>query len=239
MQSLRDTRAAAYTIDRDHLQGWTLVLDSATRPNDPLLTLRPGPGLAPGLFQQIFSRAMESLTSPGQPSIPIVLRGEFDRVVADQLTRDQLLDAGRAAGLESGAVTPRCMVHRRVSEPGRTRQVFFVLFDAPSITQFRQQLGLDPAALPPVLFVAGDGPDFNRWLPQPVDTHADCLAPVETVAALIPWPGGLSDDSPPVQLLLSSNARFHESQTHVEARQDDRQRPPEDRFRKEAARAGR
>jgi hypothetical protein len=182
MRSLRDTRAAAYTIDRSHLHGWTLALDSATRPNDPLLKLRAGPNLAPDLFQQIFSRAMESLTSHGEPSIPIVLRGEFDRVVADQLTLDQLLDAGRAAGVESGVLTPRCMVHRRVSEPGTTRQVFFVLFDAPSITQFRQQLGLDPAALPPVLFVAGDGPDFNRWLPQQVDTDADCLAPIETVA---------------------------------------------------------
>ena len=180
VRSLQDTRAAAYTIDRDHLQGWTLALESATRPNDPVLGLRPGPDLAPDLFQQIFSRAMESLTSHGQPSMPIVLRGEFDRVVADQLTPDQLLEAGRAAGLETAALTPRCMVHRRISEPGRTRQVFFVLFDAPSITQFRQQLGLDPAALPPVLFVAGDGPDFNSWLPQRVDTEADCLAPVET-----------------------------------------------------------
>jgi hypothetical protein len=33
--------------------------------------------------------------------------------------------------------------------------VFFVFFDAPSVSQFRQQLGLDPAALSPVLFIAG------------------------------------------------------------------------------------
>jgi hypothetical protein len=181
VRSLRDTRTAPYTVDRGHLRGWTLALESATRPNAPLLVLRPGPDLAPDLFQQIFSRAMESLTSHGQPSIPIVLRGEFDRVVADQFTLDALLEAGRAAGLETAALTPRCMVHRRVSEPGRTRQVFFVLFDAPAMTQLRQQLGLDPAALSPVLFVAGAETDFNDWLPQQVNAEADCLAPVETV----------------------------------------------------------
>jgi hypothetical protein len=181
IRSLRDTRATAYTVDRAHLQGWTLALEPAARPNEPLLVLRPGPDLAPDLFQQIFSRAMESLTSHGQPSVPIVLRGEFDRVVADQFTLEALLEAARAAGIETAALTPRCMVHRRVSEPGRTRQVFFVLFDAPSVTQFRQQLGLDPAALSPVLFVAGAETDFNDWLPQRVDADADCLAPVETL----------------------------------------------------------
>jgi hypothetical protein len=128
----------------------------------------------------VFSRTMESLDAPAAPAIPIVLRGEFDRVVGDRFTQDALLAAARVAELETAGVTPRCLVHRRVSEPGRTRQVFFVLFDAPSVPQFRQQIGLDPAALSPVLFIAGAGADFNSWLPQRVNSDTECLAPVET-----------------------------------------------------------
>ena len=180
MRSLHDTTTAAYTAESRHLRSWTLVLEPASRPNDPLLALRPTPELASGLFHQVFSRTMESLDAPAAPAIPIVLRGEFDRVVGDRLTQDALLAAARAAELETAGVTPRCLVHRRVSEPGRTRQLFFVLFDAPSVPRFRQQIGLDPAALSPVLFIAGAGADFNSWLPQRVNSEAECLAPVET-----------------------------------------------------------
>jgi len=180
MRSLHDTTTAAYTADRQHLRSWKLVLEPASRPNDPLLALRPTPELASGLFHQVFSRTMESLDSPNAPAVPVVLRGEFDSVVGDRLTQDALLAAARAAELETAGVTPRCLVHRRVSEPGRTRQLFFVLFDAPSVPRFRQQIGLDPAALSPVLFIAGAGADFNSWLPQRVNSDTECLAPVET-----------------------------------------------------------
>lgn len=179
MRSLHDARTTAYTAERQHLRSWTLVLEPASRSNDPLLALQPTPELASGLFRQVFSRAMESLNAPVAPAVPVVLRGEFDRVVGDRLTQEALLAAARAAELETAAITPRCLVHRRVSEPGVTRQVFFVLFDAPSVSQFRQQLGLDPAALSPVLFIAGAGTEFNSWLPQRVNAEADCLAPVE------------------------------------------------------------
>jgi hypothetical protein len=181
MRSLHDTTTTAYTVERQHLGSWTLVLEPASRPNDPLLALRPTPELASGLFRQVFSRTMESLNAPAAPAVPVVLRGEFDRVVRDQFTQDALLEAARTAKLETAGITPRCLVHRRVSEPGGTRQAFFVFFDAPSVSQFRRQLGLDPAALSPVLFIAGAGSDFDSWLPQRIDVEADCLAPVETV----------------------------------------------------------
>jgi hypothetical protein len=122
---------------------------------------------------------MESLKAPALAAIPLVLRGEFDRVLGDQLTADGLLAAARTAGLESANFTPRCLVHRRVSEPGGTKQVYFLVFDAPAVARFRQQLGLDGEALSPVLFVAGAGPDFNSWLPLRVDVGTQCLAPVE------------------------------------------------------------
>jgi hypothetical protein len=179
MRSIEDTRTEPYSVPRAHLQPGTLALVQATRPNDPLLVLRPAPDLASGLFRQIFSRAMESLNSPGDPVIPLVLRGEFDSVVGDHLTQEALLDAARAAGLEGSPASPRCVVHRRISEPGGVRQAFLVFFDAPAVGGFRKQVGLDPGALSPVLFIAGAGADFTSWLPQRIDPAADCLAPIE------------------------------------------------------------
>ena len=179
MRSLDDARTTAYTVEPQHLETWTLALESASSPNEPLLVLRPAPELAGGLFRQVFARAMETLTAPVAPAIPLVLRGEFDGLGRDQLTGEALLARARMAKLETASVTPRCLVHRRVSQPGSTRQAYFVLFDAPGIAQFRQQLGLDPKALSPILFVAGAGPDFNSWLPQRASAEADCLAPIE------------------------------------------------------------
>ena len=67
MRSLEDTRSEPYTVERAHLQPWTLALEPALAPNEPLLVLRPSPELASGLFKQIFARAMESLNSPTAP----------------------------------------------------------------------------------------------------------------------------------------------------------------------------
>lgn len=179
MRSLEDTRTEAYTVPRAHLQGWTLELEAAATPADPLLVLRAPADLATGLFKQIFARAMESLNTPISPAIPIVLRAEFDRDIGDQFTADGLLAAAKAAGLENSAASPRCLVHRRISGPGGVRQAYLVFFDAPSIVQFRKQIGVDADALSPILFVAGAGADFNTWLPLRIDGAADCLAPIE------------------------------------------------------------
>jgi hypothetical protein len=179
VRSLQDARSAPYTVERQHLRNWTLVLEPGSSPTDPLLALRPPPELAAGLFRQVFSRVMESLNTPSAPAVPVVLRGEFDRVLADRLTPDALLAAARAFMLDTAESVPRCLVHRRVSEPGVTRQVYFVLFDAPSIGRFRTELGLDPAALSPVLFIAGAGSGFSAWLPQRVNAETECLAPLE------------------------------------------------------------
>ena len=101
--------------------------------------------------------------------------------LADQLTQDALLAAANAAGVGASPLSPRCLVHRRISEPGGVRQVYLAFFDAPAIAQFRRQIGLDPDALSPIMFVAGAGPDFNSWLPQRVNADVDCLAPIEVV----------------------------------------------------------
>jgi hypothetical protein len=179
MKSLEDTRSEAYTVERAHLQPWTLSLEQTSRPTDPLLALRAPPDLATGVFKQIFARAMESLNSPTTPSVPVVLRGEYDQIVGDQLTQQAMLDAAKAAGIESPGPVPTCLVHRRVSEPGGVRQAYFIFFDAPAIVQFRRRLGLDAESLSPVMAVAGAGTDFNIWLPLRVSAGSDCLAPIE------------------------------------------------------------
>lgn len=181
MRSIEDTRSEAYSVEKRHMRPWSLALEGAPRAGDALLVLRPPGELAHALFQQIFARAMESLNSPAAASVPVVLRGEYDRVVGDQLTEDALLAAARAAGIDAAALSPRCLVHRRISEPGGVRQAYFIFFEAPAVLQFRRQLGLDAESFSPVMAVAGAGADFNAWLPMQVNAEADCLAPVEVV----------------------------------------------------------
>jgi hypothetical protein len=179
IRSIEETRSEPYSVPRAHLQPGTLALVPASQPNEPLLVLRPSSDLAAGLFRQIFSRAMESLNSPGDPVVPLVLRGEFDRMIGDRLTQDALLAAARSSGLERAMPLPRCLVHRRISEPGGVRQAFLVFFESAAIAEFRKEIGVDPGALSPIMFVAGAGTDFNSWLPQQIDPDADCLAPIE------------------------------------------------------------
>jgi hypothetical protein len=188
VRSARDSRANPYAVERAQLQGWTLAIEPASSPSAPLLVLRAPPELSDGLFRQVFARAMESLSMPVPGAIPLLLKGEFDRAFVSHLTPDALLAAARNAGLESAPPQPRCMGYRRVSSPERTRQLYFVLFDAPGFERFRAQLGApsndgapnrgdyDPAALSPVLLIAASDTEFNGWLPMKADPAIDCVA---------------------------------------------------------------
>jgi len=194
VRSARDSRANPYTVERAQLQGWTVGLEPASGPSSPLLVLRAPPELSNGLFRQVFARAMESLSMPDPGAIPLLLKGEFDRAFAGHLTPEALVAAARNAGLESSAPQPHCMAYRRVSNPDRTRQLYFVLFDAPGFERFRQQAGAlldaavdggttgrpdyDPAALSPALLVAATDTEFNRWLPIRAEPTTDCVAPL-------------------------------------------------------------
>lgn len=190
MRSIQDTRSTPYEIEQAHLRNWTLAIEAATDPADAVLALQAPPDLSNGLFRQVFSRAMESLNRPLMPGIPLVLKREFDNGFAGRVTEEDLLAAARAAGLESLTLTPRCLAYRRVSAPGITRQLFFVLFDAPAISQFRERIamqedgaasrgGFDPASLSPVMLVASSDSTFSSWLPLRADPDADCIAPID------------------------------------------------------------
>jgi hypothetical protein len=190
VRSARDSRANPFTVERAQLTGWTLAIEAASVPSSPLLVLQAPPELSNGLFRQLFSRAMESLSMPVPAAIPLLLKGEFDRAFAGRMTPEALLEVARSAGLAAGALQPRCMVYRRVSSPERTRQIYFALFDLPAFAAFRAQIGdrlaaggsagaaYDPAALSPALLVAASDTEFNAWLPIKADPDKDCLAPI-------------------------------------------------------------
>ena len=188
VRSAQNVRSEPYEIARSRLAGWTLAIDSAPNLSGVVLSLRPDNETAAMLFSQVFSRSGETLSGPVPAAIPIVLQREFDRARAGTLMPDALLTSARAAGLGSSALEPRCMAHRRISEPGITRQVYFVRFEWPAFTRFRQQIaedmraaggsGVDPAALSPVLIVAASDAAFGRWLPLRAEEEDDCLAPM-------------------------------------------------------------
>lgn len=192
VRSVRDARSAPYTIDPEHLRNWMVVFEPVSSPTEPVLALRPPPELALELFRQVFARSMESLSAPSPAAIPLLLQGEFDRALAGRVTPDALVTAARNAGLESAAFEPRCLAYRRRSEPGVTRQLYFVVFNAPVFGRFREQIGalrdrgaassadFDAAALSPVLIIAASEPTVGRWLPLRANAEIDCVAPIVT-----------------------------------------------------------
>jgi hypothetical protein len=189
VRSARDVRSEPVKVSRDHLARWTLAIEPASSRSGVLLGLRPQRELAAALFNEIFARTGESLSGPVPAEMPLVLHSEIDARAAATLGPEALLALARAAGLESATFKPRCMAHRRISAPGITRQVYFVLFDLPAFGEFRRQVSqrlrdaggatsFDPAAQSPTLIVAATDGAFNSWLPLKVDADKECFAPL-------------------------------------------------------------
>jgi hypothetical protein len=186
VRSLDDARSEPYTVRAGDLSGWTLVADEMAPADRPLVLLTPPPEMPMRLFRQVFARAGESLSTPNAPGIGLVLAGELREAA---VSADQVLALAREAGLERARLTPRCMAYRRESQPGSTRQLYFVVFDIPEFDAFRAALrdrvsagggsGFETRTLSPVMMLAA-APDFTRWMPIAVDPERDCLAPVET-----------------------------------------------------------
>ena len=189
-RSVQSSRSSPYTAELGRLRNWTLAIEPATGPAAPVLALRPPPEFAMGLFNQVFARTMESLSVPGVSGMPLLLRGEFDRAFSARTPLEALADVARRAGLESVPLKPVCLASRRVSAPGVTRQLYFVIFEAPAFERFRADLramresgggtgiDFDPAALSPVLLIGESEPPPGGWLPLRADPEADCVAPI-------------------------------------------------------------
>jgi hypothetical protein len=190
VRSIKSQRAAPYKVPPEQLRGLTLAFAPGAGPTSPALVLQAPPALVSGLFRQVFARAMESLNAPAATGVPLLLQSEIDGAFAGRVTPEALMSAAREAGLDGATLTPRCLGYRRESEPGSVRQLFFVLFDMPGFTSFRQKAAalagggagpspaFDPAALSPVLLVASSEPSFSRWLPLRADPDKDCVAPI-------------------------------------------------------------
>ena len=186
LKTARDTIAAPYEVDNATLTGWSLVLTDPDQPGVAMLGLQPPPALAPGLFDQVFKRTMESMVSPGVDILPVVLHSEFRSHLRAVLAPAELLQAARDAGLEAARLEPVCMGVKREPFAGRSRQIYFVLFDAPVVAAFRRQLGRIAAdgggfgatSFDLVLPVGGSDAGFADWFPISVDRGADCQAPL-------------------------------------------------------------
>ena len=189
VRSARSTRAEPFTIERQDLTGWTLTLTPDGGQLGSLLSITPPVEFLPPLSRELFARIGESLHYPSA-AMPVVLRSEFERSMAGALTPEGLLTAAQEAGLEAAMFQPRCMARRRISEPGSVRAVYFLLFDFPQFTQFREQVAqrlraagrdaslFEPAALSPIVIAADLDGSFSRWLPLRADPEVDCFAPV-------------------------------------------------------------
>jgi len=189
VRSVLSSRAEPFTIAQEDLAEWTLTLAPDADPLGSLLSLMPKEAVLPPLSRQLFGRMRESLHYP-PAAMPVVLRSEFQRAMAGTLTPEALLDAARDIGLESARFQPQCMAERRISAPGILRGVYFLVFELPLFTQFREQVArrlraagrdpslFDPTALSPVLITADLDGSFSRWLPLRADPEVDCFAPV-------------------------------------------------------------
>jgi hypothetical protein len=184
IRSLDDARAEPFLVRAAHLQGWTLVADESAQGETARLALAPPAEMPMRLFRQTFTRAGESLSTPLQPGIALVLGDELRGVT---LPGEELMTMARAAGVHRAPIVPACMGYRRDSQPGVTRQVYFVVFDMPEFAVFRQALaarlgsmgvqGFAAEGLSPIMLLAGQ-PDVSRWMPMVVDRATDCMAPI-------------------------------------------------------------
>jgi hypothetical protein len=189
VRSAQSSRAEPFRIARQDLTGWTLTLAPDVDQLNSLLSITPKATLMPPLSRELFARMGESLHYP-PAAMPVVLRSEFQRAMAGALMPEVLLNAARNAGLESATFQPRCMAQRRISAPGLVRGVYFLVFELPLFTQFREQVAqrlraagrdpslFDPTALSPVLIAADLDGSFSRWLPLRANPQVDCFAPV-------------------------------------------------------------
>jgi hypothetical protein len=183
----RDRTSAPYTVARDGLSGWSIVQSSADEPW--VVALQPPATVSSGLFRQLTSKLGRSLVALPRPSLPLVLRSEYDDALQGVYGIDFIVRTARDAGMESASFQPVCVGHHIEAGGAERREIFFVAFESPQFRELRDELvppqpehggvGVyDPAALTPVLPVAASVSEFARFWPIAFDPPTDCQAQV-------------------------------------------------------------
>ena len=187
IRSARSVGAQPYTMGRAQLGGWKVALDPAPDASGVVLALWPPSTLAPPLFSQIFSRSGLSLSGPNPVAMPLVLKAEFDRAgMSSAMPPEALVQLARENGVESMQPKPACLANRRISQPGSTREVFFVRFEFAPFAALRSAIAgrlgaagsFQVAGLSPAVIIAATDENFGSWLPLQGDAAQDCVAPV-------------------------------------------------------------
>ncbi len=187
VRSARQVSAEPYTMSRAPLSGWTVALDPSPATSGVYLALWPPSTLAPPLFSQIFSRSGLSLSGPNPVAMPLLLVSEVERGgIGRAMPADALVATARDSGLESIQPKPTCLANRRISQPGSTREVFFLRFDFAAFSAWRRAVaarlgdgaGFDPASLTPTVIIAATDGNFGSWQPLSGDAAQDCVAPI-------------------------------------------------------------
>ena len=190
-QTVQSSLAEPYVIDAGLVSEWTLALRGPAQPGAGLLVLQPSDQLRAELFQQIFTRTMESMTSPSVSAMPVVLRSEYRDALGSVLTPPDVLQAAEESGVSDAAPAPVCIGVVRREGAGTTRQLYYALFEAPEVGRFRDALArrhaeaggtgrFEPAGFPLVVPIAASDGDFASWWPLDVSAESDCQAPLVT-----------------------------------------------------------
>ena len=190
-RTVQSSLAEPYVIDAAMVSEWTLALRGPMQAGAGLLVLQPSDQLRAELFQQIFNRTMESMTSPTVAAMPLVLHGEYRDALGGVLTPPDVLQTAEESGLSTAVPAPVCIGVVRREGAGTTRQLYYALFDAPAVGRFREALarryaeaggsgGFEPEGLPLAVPIAASDADFASWWPLDVSSESDCLAPLVT-----------------------------------------------------------
>jgi hypothetical protein len=184
LRTVRDARATPYTVRSADLRGWQVVTEG---PGGAAVGLQPPSSLTADLFKQVFTRNMESLSSPASPQIPILLREEAAGLSEAQL--EGVIAAVRDADLSTAGLVPRCLATRRSDPPG-SYDYYFLHFDPAPLLAARGQVRsaleaqggdpsrFDPSAVDSTLLIATSDPSTPSTIPFQFDSNRDCIAPI-------------------------------------------------------------
>ena len=139
-QTVQSSLTEAYAVDAGLASEWNLALRDRPERGAGLLVLEASDQLRAELFQQIFTRTMESFMSPAGATVPLVLNAEYRESLGSVLSPQDLLQVAEASGLSDTVPAPVCIGVVRGEGAASTRQLYYALFEAPEIDRFRQAL---------------------------------------------------------------------------------------------------